>query len=134
MFPPADAIDTVNVVTNSFDAEQGMAGGAAVNVQIKSGTNSLHGSAHEFHTDQNFVARNYFLTDPKFTKNVNIQNQYGGSPGNAAVAGSIPGEGGLCNTGSNNNFGVITNTLSPGGFFGPDPGNRTVWLGASLTF
>ena len=32
--PPADAIETVNVSTNSFDAEQGMAGGAAVNVQI----------------------------------------------------------------------------------------------------
>src|ERR1700759_1769203 len=36
--PPADAIEAVQVVTNSFDAEQGMAGGAAVNVQIKSGT------------------------------------------------------------------------------------------------
>lgn len=33
--PPQDAVETVNVVTNSFDAEQGMAGGAAVNVQIK---------------------------------------------------------------------------------------------------
>jgi hypothetical protein len=83
--PPANAIDTVNVVTNSFDAEQGMAGGAAVNVQIKSGTNSFHGSAHEFHTDQNFAARNYFLTDLKFTKNVNIQNQYGGAFGGPIV-------------------------------------------------
>ena len=43
-------IETVQVVTNSFDAEQGMAGGAAVNVQIKSGTNQFHGDAHEFHT------------------------------------------------------------------------------------
>ena len=81
--PPADAIETVNVVTNSFDAEQGMAGGAAVNVQIKSGTNTFHGSAHEFHTDQNFAARNYFQTDatlfPK--KNRNNQNQYGGTFG-----------------------------------------------------
>ena len=42
--PPADAIREVNVVTNSFDAEQGMAGGAAVNVQIKSGTNQFHGT------------------------------------------------------------------------------------------
>ncbi|HEX6895526.1 MAG TPA: carboxypeptidase regulatory-like domain-containing protein, partial [Bryobacteraceae bacterium] len=58
--PPADAIETVNVVTNSFDAEQGMAAGAAVNVQIKSGTNSFHGDVHEFHTDENFQARNYF--------------------------------------------------------------------------
>ena len=39
--PPAEAVETVNVVTNSFDAEQGMAGGAAMNVQIKSGTNAV---------------------------------------------------------------------------------------------
>ena len=81
--PPADAIETVNVVTNSFDAEQGMAGGAAVNVQIKSGTNHFHGTANWFHTDQNFAARNYFQTDitrfPK--KNRNNQNQFGGTFG-----------------------------------------------------
>lgn len=80
--PPSDAIETVNVVTNSFDAEQGQAGGAAINVQIKSGTNQFHGSAHEFHTDQNFAARNYFQTDPtRFTKNRNNQNQFGGTFG-----------------------------------------------------
>ena len=81
--PPADAIETVNVVTNAFDAEQGMAGGAAVNVQIKSGTNQFHGSAHWFHTDQNFAARNYFQTDiTRFAKkNRNNQNQFGGTLG-----------------------------------------------------
>jgi outer membrane receptor protein involved in Fe transport len=81
--PPADAIESVNVVTNSFDAEQGLAGGAAVNVQIKSGTNHFHGSAWEYHTDQNFAARNYFQTDPKLfpKKNRNNQNQFGGSVG-----------------------------------------------------
>jgi outer membrane receptor protein involved in Fe transport len=81
--PPADAIASVNVVTNSFDAEQGMAGGAAVNVEIKSGTNQFHGEAHEYHTDQNFAARNYFQTDPKLfpRKNRNNQNQFGGGVG-----------------------------------------------------
>ena len=83
--PPAEAIETVNVSTNSYDAEQGMAGGAAVNVQIKSGTNHFHGEAHEFHTDQNFAARNYFQTDTTFPgqahKPRNNQNQFGGSIG-----------------------------------------------------
>lgn len=82
--PPANAIESVNVVTNSFDAEQGNAGGAAVNVQIKSGTNGLHGDVHEFHTDQHFQSRNYFQTDlTKFPKNLNanLQNQYGGTLG-----------------------------------------------------
>ena len=81
--PPADAIESVNVVTNAFDAEQGLAGGAAVNVQIKSGTNQFHGVGNWFHTDQNFAARNYFQTDttrfPK--KNRNNQNQFGGAFG-----------------------------------------------------
>ena len=42
--PSLEAIETVNVVTNSFTAEQGLAGGAAINVQIKSGTNQIHGA------------------------------------------------------------------------------------------
>jgi hypothetical protein len=85
--PPADAVDTINVVTNSFDAEQGMAGGMAVNVQIKSGTNQFHGSAHEFHTDTSLRAENYFqvqtVQDPvtkalvPFKKPKDIQNQFG---------------------------------------------------------
>jgi hypothetical protein len=35
----------VNVVTNSFEAETGLAGGAAISVQTKSGTNEVHGAA-----------------------------------------------------------------------------------------
>jgi Carboxypeptidase regulatory-like domain/TonB dependent receptor-like, beta-barrel len=81
--PPFDGIETANVVTNSFTAQYGMAGGAAVNVQTKSGTNNFHGDAHELHTDQNFAARNYFQTDPHIFhhKNRNNQNEYGGAVG-----------------------------------------------------
>ena len=83
--PPSAAIETVDVVTNAFNAEQGMAGGAAINVQIKSGTNHFHGDARWFHTDQNFLARNYFQTDTTQTAfkklNRNNQNQFGGSIG-----------------------------------------------------
>ncbi len=43
--PPAESIESVNVVTGSFDAEQGQAGGSVVNVPIKSGTNTFHGAA-----------------------------------------------------------------------------------------
>jgi len=78
--PPSDAIEEVNIVTNSFDAEQGMAAGAAVNVRIKSGTNQFHGTANWFHTDQNFAALNYFQP-PSTKKNRNNQNQFGGTFG-----------------------------------------------------
>jgi hypothetical protein len=59
--PALESIETVNVVTNSFDAEQGLAGGAAINVQMKSGTNNFHGSGFEFHNNQRLNARNFFL-------------------------------------------------------------------------
>jgi hypothetical protein len=42
--PPVESIQEVNISTNSFDAEQGMTGGAAVTVITKSGSNMVHGT------------------------------------------------------------------------------------------
>ena len=50
--PTLESIEEVNIVTSSMDAEQGLAGGAAINVQTKSGTNALHGSGFEYFTNQ----------------------------------------------------------------------------------
>ena len=41
---PAETIDTVNISTNNFDAGQGMAGGAAITLVTKSGTNDVEGA------------------------------------------------------------------------------------------
>ena len=84
--PPVEAVETVNVVTNSFDAEQGMAGGAAVNVSIKSGTNEFHGAGWEYHNNSAFKARNYFYCLYSCTGDPNrapkdLQNQFGGAVG-----------------------------------------------------
>jgi hypothetical protein len=57
---PAETVDTVNVSTNNFDAEQGMAGGAAITVITKSGTNEFKGSAFEFYNSDALNARPYF--------------------------------------------------------------------------
>jgi hypothetical protein len=78
--PPIDSIETVNIVTNSYDAEQGQSGGAAINVVTKSGTNSFHGDAHWLHTDDRLSALNYF-TAPNFKRPLNIFNQFGGAVG-----------------------------------------------------
>jgi hypothetical protein len=80
--PPTESIETVNVATNNFDAEQGLAGGAAITVTTKSGTNDLHGALFEFWDNHKFGAKNFFFRDPKTPKN--IQNQYG-----AALGGPI---------------------------------------------
>jgi Carboxypeptidase regulatory-like domain/TonB dependent receptor-like, beta-barrel len=62
---PAETIDTVNISTNNFDAEQGMAGGAAITVVTKSGTNFFKGSAFEFFNNESLNARPYFFgNDP----------------------------------------------------------------------
>jgi hypothetical protein len=74
--PSPEAIETVNLSINAFDAELGAAGGAAINVTIKSGTNNLHGVAFERNTNQDLDAvNNYFSHPGRLAKN--IQNQYG---------------------------------------------------------
>ena len=67
---PSETVETVNVTTNSFDAEQGMAGGAAVTVITKSGTNDFRGVLFAINDNEKLRARNFFL--PK---------QADGSPG-----------------------------------------------------
>jgi hypothetical protein len=74
--PSPEAIQTVVVSTNAYDAEQGAAGGAAINVSIKTGTNNLHGSMFERNTNNDLTAiNNYFSHPGRLAKN--IQNQYG---------------------------------------------------------
>jgi hypothetical protein len=73
--PPSDAIQTVSIVTNSFDAEQGNAAGSAINTIIKSGTNQLHGAAWEYNTNSALKARNFFYYGANNPKT--IVNQFG---------------------------------------------------------
>jgi hypothetical protein len=78
--PALEAIETVTVQTNAFEAELGYAGGAAVNVQIKSGTNDFHGSGFWYHNNQHLKARPYFLPRER-GKEKRILNQFGGTLG-----------------------------------------------------
>jgi hypothetical protein len=85
---PAETVDVVNVTTGSADADQGLAGTAAITVVTKSGTNDLHGSAFEFHNNQRLNARNFFLT-PSQSKPVGIYNNYGGTLGGPIVKNKL---------------------------------------------
>ncbi|MEO7270945.1 MAG: TonB-dependent receptor [Vicinamibacterales bacterium] len=79
---PAETIDTVNVSTSSFDAEQGMAGGAAVTVVTKSGTNSFKGSGFAFIADDKLNATpRYFGSGNVPGKLPVTANTYGGTVG-----------------------------------------------------
>ena len=68
--PPAEAIETVDVTTSNYEAEMGRAGGAVMNVTIKSGTNDFHGSAYEFNRVSALAARRTdLLVKPPVTYN-----------------------------------------------------------------
>jgi hypothetical protein len=90
--PSLEAIETVNVVTNNFDAEQGLAGGAAINVQIKSGTNNIHGSAFEYHDNHLTKARPWNLTPINGVpqdKPKRVYNQFGGTIGGPIIKNKL---------------------------------------------
>jgi len=78
IIPPADAIQSVDITTNNFDAELGRAIGAVTNVILKSGTNKFHGSAFEYIQNNAVNARPYFSTVPLGHLSY---NNYGGSIG-----------------------------------------------------
>jgi len=58
--PSVEAIQTVNVATNAQDSEQGLSAGASVNVQLKSGTNELHGGTYWYNSVSATGANNFF--------------------------------------------------------------------------
>jgi hypothetical protein len=73
-----EALQEVKVQNNSFSAEYGNNGGTVLDEVMKSGTNSLHGSAYEFNQNSIFDARDYFNSGPKPGHS---QNQFGASIG-----------------------------------------------------
>jgi hypothetical protein len=74
---PVESIETVNVTTGSFDAEQGMAGGAAITVATKSGTNEFHGSAFWYHNNQHLNSAGAYFRGTSYVKPLTILIQPG---------------------------------------------------------
>jgi hypothetical protein len=79
--PPAEAIQTVDVTTSNYEAELGRAGGAVMNVTLKSGTNNFHGSVYEFNKVSRLAARRTDLTG----KPVTTYNYFGATAGGAVI-------------------------------------------------
>ncbi len=86
---PADAVESVTVTTDDFNAEQGQAGGASVRVTTKSGGHDFHGGGWWYYQDAAVNARAYLNTaavQPTIPKNIN--QEYGGNIGGPVY---IPG-------------------------------------------
>ena len=77
---PVETIESVNISTNSFDAAQGMTGGAATAVQTKSGTNTVKGSAFYFRQQDEFNARRGYFDPSKVDASTAILGGTVGGP------------------------------------------------------
>lgn len=86
--PGLEAIETVTVSTASLDADQGLAGSASINVQMKSGTNQIHGSGFGYNQNNALKAKPFFLPagqgKPKY-----IDNQAGGTLGGRIIRNKL---------------------------------------------
>ena len=81
LFPSVDALDEFKLQTSTYSAEFGRSLGGVVNLQIKSGTNTMHGSAFEFLRNDAFDANNFFNNRAGRAKPDFSQHQYGGTIG-----------------------------------------------------
>jgi hypothetical protein len=88
--PSVEAIQDVNIATNATDAEQGLAGGASVNVRLKSGTNATHGTAYGYNTDSYFQANNFFSNASGIPKAAHlVDNDDGGFIGGHIIRNKL---------------------------------------------
>jgi hypothetical protein len=117
---PAETIETVNMSTNNFDADLGMAAGAATTVVTKSGTNQLKGSGFEFYNSDNMNANSLFNDAFNLPKSPLSHNIYGGTAGGPIVRNKLFYFGSWEHLrdrrGTNQTFGVPTAQMRNGDF------------------
>ena len=83
--PSPDAISEFKVQTSTFSAEFGRSAGAVVNVSIKSGTNTLHGSGWYYNRDDALAAKSWRANLLNLQKDDLGWNQFGGTVGGPIV-------------------------------------------------
>lgn len=83
--PSIDAIQEFKVTNDNYSAEYGRAGGANVQVSIKSGTNQFHGDAFEFFRNQDLDANDFFSNQSGSPKPPYRQNQFGANLGGPII-------------------------------------------------
>ncbi len=76
--PPLESVGEFSVLTNQFSAQYGRGAGAIVSAVQKSGTNSFHGAAYEFHRDRTISSNDFFSNRTGQDKPQFIRNQFGG--------------------------------------------------------
>ncbi len=62
--PNAESIQEIRVSVNNYSAQYGRNSSILTQMTTKSGTNQIHGSLFEYHTDNKLTARNVFQNTP----------------------------------------------------------------------
>ncbi|PYQ69155.1 MAG: hypothetical protein DMG01_29590 [Acidobacteria bacterium] len=75
--PPVDSVQEFKIVTNSYDAQYGRTAGGVINVSLKSGTNTFHGTAYEFARRKALDSNEYFFKVNNREKPDHRLDQYG---------------------------------------------------------
>jgi hypothetical protein len=79
--PSVEAIGEMNIITNGYNAEYGRAAGGVVNVNLKSGTNELHGSLFEILQNKKLDANRWENNLAGVQRGPFVQNQFGVTAG-----------------------------------------------------
>jgi hypothetical protein len=84
LYPSTDAIQEFDVIAGNGEAEYVGSAGDITNIQLKSGTNEIHGDAFDYVRNTALDARNYFIPAPS-PKEIYRQNQFGGTVGGPII-------------------------------------------------
>src|SRR5579863_3812048 len=81
--PPPETVEELHVNSAMYDASQGANSGAHIELTTKSGTNSMHGGAYEYHQSTGWNANQWFYNHfelPRPHMNRNVFGGYLGGP------------------------------------------------------
>jgi hypothetical protein len=79
--PNPDAVGEFRVLQSNYAAEYGRNGGGVVSMVIKSGTNSVHGTAFDYLRNEDLDANTFFNNEQGVARQILKRNQYGGTVG-----------------------------------------------------
>jgi len=85
--PPPEAIGEMQVLTSGYNAEYGRAAGGVINVNLKTGTNQLHGGVWEVLQNDKLNSNSWANKRliPEKPRPIFKQNQFGGAAGGPIV-------------------------------------------------
>src|SRR5579884_3698059 len=87
--PSLEAIGEMQILTNGYNAEYGRAAGGVINVNLKSGTNDLHGDLFEFLQNTDLDANRWENNFNNAVRPKLIQNQFGGTAGGPIIKNKL---------------------------------------------